>query len=286
VTRLGNGRVLVVGGVDEATTELYDPPTGTWIPAGTLHQPRWLHVAVRLVDGRVLVAGGGRYTATAERYDPATNRWTPTGSMNVDRITFTATLLRDGRVLVADSANGEVYSPATGTWTATGPVVYPGLSGRAAVLADGQVLYAGDERFYCGVKLLLRALRQRRAVHPLAQTPRDRIGARLSHAPYDRLPRPRLDQRPPALGYGGGEAGCTSRRRRPPSLRDLPGPACLLRVLARLDPGTVPHQQKLWLHDIPLSDLAEFSINGPARRNGPWSSPSSVESCWIPCQAT
>jgi hypothetical protein len=136
-------------------------------------------------------------------------------------------------------------------------------------------------------KLLLRALRQRRAVHPLAQTPRDRIGARLSHAPYDRLPRPRLDQRPPALGYGGGEAGCTSRRRRPPSLRDLPGPACLLRVLARLDPGTVPHQQKLWLHDIPLSDLAEFSINGPARRNGPWSSPGSVESCcWIPCQAT
>src|SRR6266508_6309809 len=52
-TTLGNGRVLVVGGVDEPTTELYDPPTGTWIPGGTLNQPRWLHAAVRLADGRV-----------------------------------------------------------------------------------------------------------------------------------------------------------------------------------------------------------------------------------------
>jgi Kelch motif len=65
-----------------------------------LNQPRWLHATVRLADGRVLAAGGGRYTASAELYDPATNRWTPTGSMNLDRITFTATVLRDGRVLV------------------------------------------------------------------------------------------------------------------------------------------------------------------------------------------
>src|SRR5262245_11479088 len=55
-TRLGNGRILVVGGSGELTTELYDPPTGTWIPGGTLNQARGLHVAVRLLDGRVLVA--------------------------------------------------------------------------------------------------------------------------------------------------------------------------------------------------------------------------------------
>jgi hypothetical protein len=97
------------------------PLTGTWVAGGTLNQPRWLHAAVRLADGRVLVAGGGRYTATAELYDPATNRWAPTGSMNVDRITFTATLLRDGRVLVVGrlSADGsgvqaraELYDPS------------------------------------------------------------------------------------------------------------------------------------------------------------------------------
>ena len=58
-TPLANGRVLVVGGVGQSTTELYDPPTGTWIAGGTLNQPRWLHEAVRLRDGRVLLAGGG-----------------------------------------------------------------------------------------------------------------------------------------------------------------------------------------------------------------------------------
>ena len=90
--------------------------------------PRGLHVAVRLRDGRVLVAGGAS-TASAELYDPATNRWTPTGSMSVDRHSSTATLLRDGRVLVVGghSGNGtgvqasaELYDPASGRWTPTG----------------------------------------------------------------------------------------------------------------------------------------------------------------------
>src|ERR671922_285362 len=147
-TRLANGRILVVGGVGESTTELYDPSTGTWLPGGTLNQPRWLHIAVRLFDGRVLVAGGGAYTTSAELYDPATNRWTPTGSMNVDRYDFTATLLRDGRVLVAGGGDaGDVYSPATGTWTATGPRVYTLVGGSVlALLPNGQVLGVGGER--------------------------------------------------------------------------------------------------------------------------------------------
>src|SRR5262245_53230500 len=75
-TGLDNGRVLAVGGVGEQTTELYDPVTGVWLPGGTLSTPRWLHVAVRLANGRVLVAGGGAYTPSAELYNPATNTWT------------------------------------------------------------------------------------------------------------------------------------------------------------------------------------------------------------------
>ena len=69
-TPLADGRVLVVGGVGEPTSELYDPATGTWIAGGTLNQARWLHVAVRLRDGRVLVAGGGAYTASAGAIRP------------------------------------------------------------------------------------------------------------------------------------------------------------------------------------------------------------------------
>jgi Kelch motif/Galactose oxidase, central domain len=151
-TPLANGRVLVVGGVGESTTELYDPPTGTWSPGGTLNEPRWLHEAVRLRDGRVLVAGGGAYTSSAELYDAATNQWTPTGSMSVDRYGFTATLLRDGRVLVVGgfSGNGtgvqasaELYDPAAGRWTSTGSLRTPRRDHTATLLADGTVLVAG-----------------------------------------------------------------------------------------------------------------------------------------------
>lgn len=99
-TPLEDGRILVVGGVDELSTELYDPPTGAWKAGGALNETHWGHLAVRLADSRVLVAGGARYSSGAELYDPAANAWTPTGSMNVGRISFTGTLLRDGRVLV------------------------------------------------------------------------------------------------------------------------------------------------------------------------------------------
>jgi hypothetical protein len=151
-TPLENGRVLVVGGTSESTSELYDPPTGTWIPGGTLSQPRWLHEAVRLRDGRVLVAGGGTYTASAELYYPATNRWTPTGSMSVDRFDFTATLLGDGRVLdvggfsgngTGVQASAELYDPVTGRWASTGSLRTPRLGHMATLLPDGTVLVAG-----------------------------------------------------------------------------------------------------------------------------------------------
>ena len=74
-TPLADGRVLVVGGVRETSTELYDPATGTWSPGGVLNQPRWLHAAVRLADGRVLVASGD----AGDVYSPASGTWTATG---------------------------------------------------------------------------------------------------------------------------------------------------------------------------------------------------------------
>jgi uncharacterized repeat protein (TIGR01451 family) len=149
-TQLATERILVVGGAGVFTAELYDPPTGTWIPAGTLNESRALHAAVRLADGRVLVAGGGWYGASAELYDPATNRWTPTGSMNVGRISFTGTLLPDGRVLVFGGnslsgvqASAELYDPATSRWTLTGSLRTPRSRHTATLLTDGSVLAAG-----------------------------------------------------------------------------------------------------------------------------------------------
>jgi N-acetylneuraminic acid mutarotase len=122
-TRLGNGRVLVVGGVDESTTELYDPLTGTWVAGGTLNQPRWLHAAVRLADGRVLVAD----SANGDVYSPATGTWTATGPMVYPGLSGrAAAVLANGQVLYAGgerfycgvkncfyepSANAELYTP-------------------------------------------------------------------------------------------------------------------------------------------------------------------------------
>jgi len=65
---------------------------GAWSPAGQLTVARSRHTATRLMDGRVLVAGGQTNspagivpTASAEIYDPATGLWTPTGSLLTPR---------------------------------------------------------------------------------------------------------------------------------------------------------------------------------------------------------
>jgi hypothetical protein len=72
-TLLADGRVLVVGGSDECcssegapwrSTEAYVPPDKAFAPLPPMSKPREGHVAVRLADGRVLVAGGlGGYDA-------------------------------------------------------------------------------------------------------------------------------------------------------------------------------------------------------------------------------
>ncbi len=67
-TLLSNGTVLMTGGIVavpgaqqaewQATTELYDPATGTWSLAPSLNTGRSNHTAVLLKNGTVLVNGG------------------------------------------------------------------------------------------------------------------------------------------------------------------------------------------------------------------------------------
>jgi N-acetylneuraminic acid mutarotase len=156
-TLLPDGRVLVVGGADASTAELYHPSTRTWTATRRLIEPRTAHAAALLADGRVLVVGGtdelGRFVAMAELYDPETGRWTAAGKMKQPRGNHTATRLADGKVLVAGGsrdldgasalASADLYDPATGSWTATGKMATGRAGHTATLLRDGRLLVVG-----------------------------------------------------------------------------------------------------------------------------------------------
>lgn len=181
-TLLADGKVLITGGFNStdvlATSELFDPASGTFTPTGAMTNSRFSHTATLLADGKVLVTGGSdnlgdlathdSHTATlhakgkalvtgasdnlgdlatAELYDPATGTFTATGAMSEVRSEHTATLLANGKVLVAGGAvdnAAELYDPATGAFAATGDLVVGGRWGcTATLLNDGTVLIAG-----------------------------------------------------------------------------------------------------------------------------------------------
>ena len=96
---------------------LYDPATGTWTATGTMGTPRLEHLVVPLLDGRVLVVGGGfddQDDTSAEVYDPASGTWSATGSMLKPHTRFPATVLPDGTVLVGDADGAECTTPTAG----------------------------------------------------------------------------------------------------------------------------------------------------------------------------
>ncbi|WP_437317613.1 thrombospondin type 3 repeat-containing protein [Sorangium sp. So ce385] len=124
------------------------------------------HTATRLLDGRVLVAGGQtdnhddgtRLHASADLFDPATDLWTPAASMGSPRTGHSATLLAGGPVLVLGGeafvpgfsgqpsgilATAEIYRPALNAWTAAAPMSTPSVEHAATLLADGRVLVTG-----------------------------------------------------------------------------------------------------------------------------------------------
>lgn len=178
---LTDGNVLVVGGGEEPTTELYEPATvdsttgqlGAWRSAGPLATNRRHHTASLLRDGRLLVAGGEeidnqssrtlrpragaafpdpvRRLRSTEIFDPAAGlaapKWKAGADLAQGRAGHSAILLRDGSVLVAGgcaSLNGcstERYG--LGAWSqGAGPQV-PRTGATTTLLSSGRVLLAG-----------------------------------------------------------------------------------------------------------------------------------------------
>ena len=114
-TLLQDGRVLISGGCGNATVlvidcpaEIYDPATGSFRATAKLITARNNHAAVRLLDGRVLIAGGyvpNGAAGRAELFDPSKETFEPAGVMVEATANNSAVLLQDGRVLLLGGRN-------------------------------------------------------------------------------------------------------------------------------------------------------------------------------------
>jgi hypothetical protein len=166
-TRLRDGRVLIVGGVDGlralATVELFDPATGRFRGAAPLPGPRATHGAALLTDGRVLVVGGqsgvghGRALLdTAAVYDPARDSWREvSGRLPAPTYKLAVAALPDGGALVvggqtaddaaARLASTALFDPRTGRFRAGARMAEPRykISDAVVVLPGGRVAVAG-----------------------------------------------------------------------------------------------------------------------------------------------
>lgn len=153
--RLGDGKVLVMGGVGGAagTAEVFDPNLGTWTLT-TLHHPHPQGAAaVVLADGRALLIGADDGAGAVEIFDPQSLTWSDAAPLLVPRRFHAAVLLKDGRVLVtggfdhADSPKAtkttEIYDPATNVWKLRAPMTIARSSHGMVRLENSSILVVG-----------------------------------------------------------------------------------------------------------------------------------------------
>ncbi len=163
---------LIAGGYDYmieecvGTVDIYDETTNRFRPSKSrLTYPRDFAIAVPLLDGSVLVAGGFNDVLgsmrVAELYNPTKDIFSTTGSMGTPRELFQAIRLNDGRVLATGGlclgshrtvASGEVYDPELGTWIYTGGMITDRFGHASCLLADGRVLVVGGTSLVLGRK--------------------------------------------------------------------------------------------------------------------------------------
>ncbi len=142
-TLLGDGRVLIVGGMPEALTfpsssELYDPATGTFRRSGDMTAPHELPSANLLSNGKVLITG----KPTAELYDPATGIFTLAGPANDFG---SMVILKDGRVLIPAMDGVSLYDIADDSLKLAAKFSGYYWDPTTTVLANGNVLISGGE---------------------------------------------------------------------------------------------------------------------------------------------
>ena len=165
LTKLADGRVLLTGGIQPGSTNIfntavvYDASTGQFTPvAGSMTTTRAGHRAVLLPSGKVLLVGGfsgplppGPPLLTAELFDPLSQTFALTAGLpGTSRSSFRAIWVPGiSKVLIVGGSNGvdlasaELYDPATDAFSPTNPMATPRSSHTADLLPDGRILVVG-----------------------------------------------------------------------------------------------------------------------------------------------
>jgi hypothetical protein len=184
-TVLDDGRVLVAGGHGfqaglwvGTPPELFDPQTSTWSKAAPLSRVYVMPAAVKLTDGRVLLAGGQGGISSVQTstftlqhsnpepavYDPVKNTWSDAGALVDERERHAMVALPGGKAVVLGGASNEwhlvgttqvrsihsldtieLWEPTTRTWRAVGRLSRARFNATATVLPDGRVFVASDD---------------------------------------------------------------------------------------------------------------------------------------------
>jgi hypothetical protein len=156
---LGDGRILVAGGVAEsaatAKAEMYNLQTSTWTALPDMHVAKWYPLAAPLAGNRVLVVGQADFanhpvgSATYEVFDSSTNSWSPVQSFPSTSTSGRLVPLSTGKVLYAATrSDTSLYDPQTDAWTVIGAPWYDTVAvGSATTLANGKVLVTTTDGF-------------------------------------------------------------------------------------------------------------------------------------------
>ncbi len=171
LTPLADGRFLATGGCSAAvcsgdlsiscrtvvrTAERLDLGTRTFSRGGDDTDPRFFHVAARLEDGTVLVAGGcaasdcSTTLSSASLFHPTDLTFEAVGSLAEARAGMVVAPLPGGRILIAGGCTSgscttrtEAYDPGARAFTTIAPLHVARGRATASVLPDGRVLVAG-----------------------------------------------------------------------------------------------------------------------------------------------
>lgn len=166
MTRLADGRILIVGGVSNggnptatpptgilASAELYNPTTTvTTLTTGSLLTGRFFHLGGLLANGKVAIIGGFGATNIAV-YDPTAQTFTDGPAVQSVRWSAAAARLPDGKILYCGGCGGAL--PCEGaalasceifdgtTVTATGSMTQSSGMFSMITMATGKVLAVG-----------------------------------------------------------------------------------------------------------------------------------------------